>query len=226
MSNEIDLDHVPARRRALRLPGYDYAQAGAYFVTICTRGRICVLGDVVDGEVRLSELGVMVNSVWSELPRHYAHVRLDAWVVMPNHVHGIVLLKPDDDMAGAGLKPRAGLKPAPTGVGVLPSRVSDGSRHRGVDGSILKPKAGLKPAPTGPKIRHGLPEVVRAFKTFSARRVNAVRGGVGTSFWQRNYYEHVIRDEASLDRIRQYIVDNPARWDEDPENPASKNRRP
>ncbi len=100
MSNEIDLDHVPARRRALRLPGYDYAQAGAYFVTICTRGRVCVLGDVVDGEVRLSELGVMVNSVWSELPRHYAHVRLDAWVVVPNHVHGIVMLEPDDDMAG------------------------------------------------------------------------------------------------------------------------------
>ena len=133
MSNEIDLDHVPARRRALRLPGYDYAQVGAYFVTICTRDRICVLGDVVDGEVRLSELGEMVNSVWLELPRHYPYVRLDAWVVMPNHVHGILLLEPDDDMAGAGLKPRAG----------------------------------LKPAPTGPKMRHGLPEVVRAFKTFS-----------------------------------------------------------
>ena len=212
MSNEIDLDHVPARRRALRLPGYDYAQAGDYFVTICTRGRICVLGDVLDGEVRLSEWGVMVNSVWSELPRHYAHVRLDAWVVMPNHVHGIVLLKPDDDMAGAGFKP------APTGAGVLPSRVSDGSRYRGADGSILKP------APTGLR-RHGIPEVVRAFKTFSARRINAARGAVGTSFWQRNYYEHVIRDEESLDRIRQYVVDNPARWDEDPENPASKNRR-
>ena len=191
MSNEIDLDHVPARRRGLRLPGYDYAQTGVYFVTICTRGRVCVLGDVVDGEVRLSELGVMVNSVWSELPRHYAHVRLDAWIVMLNHVHGIVMLEPEDDVAGAGLKPRAG----------------------------------LKPAPTGPKIRHGLPEVVRAFKTFSARRINAARGAVGTSFWQRDYYEHVIRGEESLDRIRQYIVDNPALWDEDPENPASKNRR-
>ena len=184
MSNEIDLDHVPARRRALRLPGYDYAQAGAYFVTICTRDRICVLGDVVDGEVRLSELGEMVNSVWLELPRHYPHVRLDAWVVMPNHVHGILLLEPDGDMAGAG----------------------------------------LKPAPTGRR-RHGIPEVVRAFKTFSAGGINAVRGTAGTSFWQRNYYEHVIRDEASLDHIRHYIVDNPARWDEDPENPASKNRR-
>ena len=218
MTHKFDSDDVPTCRRSLRLPGYDYAQAGAYFVTICTRGRICVLGDVLDGEVRLSEWGVMVNSVWSELPRHYAHVRLDAWVVMPNHVHGIVLLKPDDDMAGAGLKPRAGLKPAPTGVGVLPSRVSDGSRYRGADGSILKP------APTGLR-RHGIPEVVRAFKTFSARRINAARGAVGTSFWQRNYYEHVIRDEESLDRIRQYVVDNPARWDEDPENPASKNRR-
>ena len=184
MTYEFDSGGLPARRRSLRLPGYDYAQTGAYFVTICTRGRVCFLGDVVDGEVRLSEFGRLANSVWLELPRHYPHVRLDAWVVMPNHVHGIVMLKLTDDVVGAG----------------------------------------LKPAPTGRR-RHGIPEVVRAFKTYSARCINAARGATGTPFWQRNYYEHVIRDEESLDRIRRYIAENPARWDEDPENPASHRRR-
>ena len=241
MVRESDSVNVPpTRRRSMRLPGYDYSQAGAYFVTICTRGRVCVLGDVVDGRVRLSEFGRLAHSVWSELPRHYSHVRLDAWVVMPNHVHGIVMLEPSDDVVGAGLKPaptienelpsmvldasrsrrvdRTVLKPAPVSKDELPSMVLDASRSRRTDGTVLKS------APTGRR-QHGLPEVVRAFKTYSARRINAARGATGTPFWQRNYYEHVIRDEESLDRIREYIVYNPARWDEDPENPASHRRR-
>ena len=84
--------------------------------------------------------------------------------------------------------------------------------------------AGLKPAPTtnASAPRHSLPEVVRAFKTFSSRRINAFQGTTGTPFWQRNYYEHIIRNEEDLNRIRQYIEDNPAHWHEDPENPAVK----
>ncbi|MDE2736970.1 MAG: transposase [Gemmatimonadota bacterium] len=78
----------------------------------------------------------------------------------------------------------------------------------------------MKPAPTAATTRHSLSEIVRAFKTFSARRINALHNTVGTPFWQRNYYEHVIRNESALDRIRQYIADNPARWPEDLENPA------
>ena len=82
--------------------------------------------------------------------------------------------------------------------------------------------AGLRPAPTEPVgRRHGLPEIIRAFKGFSARRVNALRGTPGAPVWQRNYYEHIIRDEIDLDRIRQYILDNPLRWEEDRENPAA-----
>ena len=171
------MDNRVLQRRSIRLRGYDYSQAGAYFITICTQGRVCVLGEVVDGRMRLNELGKLTARVWKELPQHYAHVRLDAWVVMPNHVHGIVTL---DDVG-------AGLKPAPT---------SDGEM-----------------------VRHGIPEIVRGFKTFSARRINAVRGTVGTQFWQRNYFEHIIRDESGLDRIRRYIDENPLRWHKDPENP-------
>ena len=166
------------RRRAIRLRGYDYTQQGAYFVTICTWGRLCALGDVVDSEMVLSDAGQLAQAAWQALPQHYPGVRLDAWVIMPNHVHGIIVLE-----AGQ----RAGLKPAPTRLSPDP-----------------------KPA---------LSELVRAFKTFSARRINTARNTVGSPFWQRNYYEHVIRDDATLNRIRQHIVDNPANWHEDPENP-------
>ena len=176
-------DVVALRRRSIRLPGFDYSQPGAYFITVCTRNRACILGDVTEGKLRLSAAGRLVQAVWEELPQHYTHVHLDAWTVMPNHVHGIAILE------------------------------SDSVDHVG---------AGLKPAPT---TRHGLPEIVRAFKTFSARRINAVQETIGTALWQRNYYEHVIRDEGALNRIRQYITDNPARWHEDPENPDAVRRR-
>ena len=194
------------RRHSIRLRGFDYAQDGAYFVTVCVRNRECLLGQVTGGEMRLSEAGRIVQAVWRELPRHYPHVRLDAWVVMPNHVHGIVVLTSAD---AGGVN---------DGDGVASTRV-------GLSASV---GAGFKPAPTGDDgaPRHALPEVVRAFKTFSARHINALQGTQGTSFWQRNYYEHVIRNETALNRIRQYIMDNPTRWDDDPENPVLHRGRP
>jgi len=163
----------------LHLTGYDYAQAGAYFVTICVRGRECLLGKVIDGEMRMNTYGRIVQQVWEELPSHYPDVGLDAWIVMPNHVHGIVVLtEPDPHIMSVG----AGFKPAPTGVQAK---------------------------------RYPLSEIVRALKTFSARRINELRGTVGRPFWQRGYYEHIIRNERELERICLYILANPARWKED-----------
>ena len=173
------------RRRSIRLRGYDYAQAGFYFVTICVRDRECMFGEVVDNDVRLSKYGTLVAQAWEDLPNHYPHLELDQFVVMPNHFHGIVVLTP----AGAGLESAV--------------------------------RAGFKPALT----RHGLPEIVRGFKTFSARRINEIRQTPGTSVWQRNYYEHVIRDESDYDRIAEYIAHNPQRWEEDslhPDKPGFK----
>ena len=117
------------RRRSLRLPAYDYSQAGAYFITICTQARIMLFGDVIDCDVRLNEMGTMVQQTWDDLPTHYPGIDLDAFVVMPNHVHGIIIL-------------------------------ADQSERR-----------------------HAIPEIVRGFKTFSARRVNERAGtGVGAGF--------------------------------------------
>ncbi len=164
------VDATKRRRKTIRLQGFDYSQPGAYFVTIVTQRRLCMFGEVIDGEMCLSRIGEIVAGVWTGLADHYPHVHLDAWVIMPNHLHGILVL---DD-------------------------VDRGS------------------------VRHGLSEVVRGFKSFSAKEVNRVRGVVGQALWQRSFFEHVIRDEAGLERIRRYIEENPVRWEEDPENPARR----
>ena len=167
------------RRRALRLKGYDYAQAGAYFVTVCTQGRACLFADMVHGEMRLNACGDIVKACWNDLPHHYGHIELDAFVVMPNHVHAIIVLS-------------------------------------GVTLGIPVAGTGLKAATARPP----LSEIVRGFKTFSARRINEERAAPALPVWQRNYYEHVIRNEDDLDQVREYIATNPVRWLEDEENPA------
>ena len=149
-------------------------------MTICTHDRQCLFGEVADGGMRLNAYGQIVTECWDDLVNHYPHVELDAFVVMPNHVHGIIVLIQDDQIVGAGFKP------APT------------------------------PHTTR---RHALPEIIRGFKTFSSRRINHIRNTPDVPVWQRSYYEHVIRNEEDLGRIRQYIVDNPACWPEDAENP-------
>lgn len=166
-------------RRSIRLAGYDYRQAGGYFVTMCTIDKQCLLGEVVSAEMHLSTLGCVVNDCWLWLAEQYAYVELDAWVVMPNHLHGILFIM-DDGGRGAS-------RSAPTDI-----------------------------APRKP-----LGQLVGAFKTVSTRKANAIRQTPGRRLWQRNYYEHIIRNEADLNRIRHYIANNPARWEQDTENPMT-----
>lgn len=174
-------DHKQTRNRhTLRLKGYDYASAGIYFVTICCQQRACLLGEVVSGEMHLSVLGEAVRSCWQAIPLHFPHVELDAFVVMPNHLHGIVILNercPDMDRAN-------------------------------ID----------SPLPRSPSLTLG--SIVRGFKIGVSKWLRG--NGDTTQIWQRNYYEQILRDEAGLHRVRQYIADNPLRWHEDQENPRSR----
>lgn len=175
--------------RSIRLKGFDYAQAGAYFVTICTQNRVSLFGDVVNGAVIPNAPGKIVLKAWGGLPDHYPHVRLDAFVVMPNHVHGIVVItdRPDVEAQHAAH---------------LRNDVSPG------------------PAPGS------LSTIVRSFKSASTKRVNELRAMPGMPFWKRSYYEHVIRNNRDLERIRAYIVTNPLKWALDRENPARSGRSP
>ncbi|MDQ3773326.1 MAG: transposase [Pseudomonadota bacterium] len=173
-------------RRSIRLRGYDYTQAGAYFVTMVIQDRSCLFGGVVDGHMRLNEAGRMVAAEWDALCTRFINIDLDAFVVMPNHIHGIIVIT--DAQSGATTRV------APTPVPVTTTR------DRAVG------------------------HIVGAFKSLTTV---AYARGVTTQgwspfrgrLWQRNYFEHIVRNEEVFYRIRQYIADNPARGTDDPENP-------
>jgi REP element-mobilizing transposase RayT len=183
-------------RRSLRLPSYDYTQAGAYFVTVCTHNRRCTFGNVIDGEMHLNRYGQAAHKCWKALPDHFANVQLDEFIVMPNHVHRIVHI--------VGCRGTACRAPT-AGTG----QTSSVERH------IPSVEQFGHPVPGS------LPTIIRSSKSATTKHINGIRGTPGQPLWQRNYYEHIIRDERELDDIRQYIVDNPAKWHEDVENPQN-----
>lgn len=198
------------RRRRLRLEGYDYSVAGAYFVTICTQDRACLLGEVVGGRMRLNEAGQMVAALWDGLAARFPSVEIDQFVVMPNHLHGVLILDAD---AGGATTDRATTRVAPTDSGLVGAPLVGAPVTNG--GPVGAPLVGAR-------IRLG--NIVGAFKSLATTGyVVGVKDKGWPQFrgrlWQRNYYEHVIRDEAALDRIRRYVDDNPARWEFDDENP-------
>ncbi len=172
---------VKPNRRSIRFQEYDYSQPSAYFVTICTRKRECLLGEIFDGKIVLNESGLIVHRVWNGLPVRFPHTTIDSFVVMPNHIHGIMVIY----------------------VGAI---------HE-------------SPLPGGPpKFRRRkmlLSKMVGFLKMNTAKRINCFRRTPGSPVWQRNYYEHVIRNEIDLDEIRQYIENNPAKWLEDENHPTN-----
>ncbi len=168
---------VPPNRRSVRLRDYDYRTPGGYFITICTSGRQALFADL-----RMRQI---IEVAWTDIPNHHPYIEIDEFVVMPNHVHGILFLG-DRDATADRAQQAAPLQHA------------------------------------RPRVEAGaLGAIVRSFK---ARVTRDLRRLAGSEFivWQRNYHEHIIRDEGALRRIRQYIVDNPTRWSFDRENPAGR----
>ncbi|WYD80389.1 MAG: transposase [Candidatus Electrothrix gigas] len=206
MKYNPDIHH----RRSIRLRNYDYAQAGAYFVTICLQYRECLFGKITvppvgadpcvcpgfSPEIQLTDAGRMVQTIWDQIPNHYPGVDTDAFVVMPNHIHGIVVLTNPVAGTDSCVRPNPRSRYVPTG------------QARG-------------PAPTKPL---SLPDVVQRYKSLTTTQyINGVKQNGWPPFlgklWQRNYWEHIIRNETELHRIRKYIQNNPARWQEDALHP-------
>jgi REP element-mobilizing transposase RayT len=199
-------DPTRHHRRSIRLREYDYSQVGAYFVTICTRNWTCLLGDVVDGEMVTNHAGKAVQAIWEALPLHYPSVALDEFVIMPNHVHGVIVLDHVPNRSGVGAQFIA--PPSAVGAQFIVPPGSQGAINR----APTADDQGTSGRPTA------LGEIVRGFKARSTRLLRRDRGC--QSIWQRNYYEHVIRDDESLSRIRDYISQNPLHWAFDGENPV------
>jgi REP element-mobilizing transposase RayT len=186
-------------RRSIRLPGYDYSSAGAYYVTVVTWHRECLFGEVLDGEMIPNKIGKIVQWEWQNLALSFKFVELGASQVMPNHFHGILLFH---DVGAT--------RPGITGsfAGKTPEHNATVS---GLDGS---------PLPRGPKAA-SLGAIIGQFKSRVTKRLWKMPEFSGTPIWQRNYYEHIIRNEWDMRAKWDYILANPALWDDDDVNPRN-----
>jgi len=160
------------------LAKYDYSQPGAYFVTICVEGKESILGNVINGEMNLSELGQIAAERWSKISVKYPHIHVDTHCIMPNHVHTIV------------------------------------SIHDTGRGEVSSP-ASQKGGETPPLRNVALGTVVAFYKYATTKAINELLDSPGTRFWQRNYYERIIRNERDYEAIFEYIRANPQNWGQD-----------
>ena len=228
-------------RQSLRLRGYDYTQTGAYFVSITGQKRLCLFGEVTGERMRLNEAGQMIQRVWQELPQTFPTIEMDYFVVMPNHLHGIVVInaRPPPHSApshsndipvgtplvGAQNRDAQGTAHVPVGVPLVGTQGQDARETRRVPtrGTATEGRFGVA---TAQDARVSLGDVIGACKSLTT--VEYIRGVKTRNWppfhgrlWQRNYYEHVVRNDESLLKIRQYILDNPARWALDRDNPQA-----
>ena len=174
-------------RRSLRLQEYDYSQESAYFVTICTHKKMSLFEN--------EHIGAIVDKCWLDIPVHFPNVQLDEWVIMPNHMHGILIIT--DKCKDATY---------------FTTSISNVRR-----GEVTSPTK--KGAVSAPLQKHTLGQVIAYFKYQTTKSINQIRQTQGAQVWQRNYYEHVIRNENDLNEIRQYILDNHVKSDVDENNP-------
>jgi REP element-mobilizing transposase RayT len=189
----VSYDPEKHHRCSIRLKDYDYSQAGAYFMTVCAWNKECIFGEIKDGEILFNEYGKSVMKCWDAIPSHFINAECDEFVVMPNHIHGIITIS----NVGAQF--------------IAPSCINRQTSHRFKINQNNK-KGVMNHAPT-------LGGIVRSFKARCTYMINQIRNTSGIPVWQRNYYEHVIRTEKELNQIREYIVNNPMRWELDTENP-------
>jgi putative transposase len=175
----MNYDHNTHNRRSIRLKGYDYSQEGVYFVTICSANGKCLFSDINNGHIDLNHFGEIVYRCWLDIPIHYPNVQLDEFVVMPNHIHGIVII--DRQI-----------------VGVQNIEPLQQNRYQHI-------------------IPGSLGAIIRGFKIGVTKWLHRYKNI--HRIWQRNYYEHIIRNESELNRIRKYIIENPLKWEDDEYNP-------
>ena len=174
-------------RRSIRLSGYDYSQEGAYFITICCQDKVCRFGTVENDKMMLNECGLIAANEWIALPNRFINIEVDVFQIMPNHIHGIIIVKD----VGATLA-------------VAQSFMGE-TAYAGQPQGI---------APT--QVVHGtIPAIIGAYKSLVSNgclKIYKSKNKPMGKLWQRNYYEHIIRNEQSYRTISQYVTDNPAKW--------------
>jgi putative transposase len=203
MNNKPKYNPQIHHRRSIRLKGYDYSQAGLYFITICCQDRKYRFGKIENGEMILNELGTIAYNEWTKLVERFTNFELDVFQIMPNHMHGIILL---NNVAGVDTLTQL-VQPQ----GLVPTYAI------AQNGSITDCDdigTGASPAPTNATIG----EIIGAYKSLvfnGCLKIYKSKNDLMGKLWQRNYYEHIIRNAKSYENISNYIINNPAKWAED-----------
>ncbi|MGJ5627798.1 transposase [Nostoc sp. CALU 1950] len=182
-----------------RLPAWSYASNAGYFITICTDGKKCFFGEVVQGEMHISSIGEIAQKLWYEIPNHFSNCQIDSFCVMPNHIHGILVINQirEEDVMNNQTQEDA------------MNRVSTSQRGDGQRGGVT----GL----FNPMLsKNSLSKIVRWYKGRCSFEINQIYEGFG---WQERFHDNIIRNEFARDRIRQYIINNPINWEHDREQP-------
>ena len=179
-------------RRSIRLAAYDYSQPGAYYVTIVTWQRDCLFGEVVNREMVLNKFGLVAKQEWERLTKRFPKIELGSFIIMPNHMHGIIVITDGRGTAGRST------------VEVIPI-----PRRAPTQEGFQKP------------VKGSVPTMIRSYKSAVAYRINLMRQLQGVPVWQRNYWEHIIRNQQDLQNKTDYIEANPMLWDQDAENPLN-----
>ncbi|MCH9008587.1 hypothetical protein IIA29_11380 [candidate division KSB1 bacterium] len=197
-----DLFKNKYRIKSTRLQGWDYSRNGYYFVTICVKNRECAFGKIEDDEMVLSDIGKMTEQCWRGIPEHFPFVKLDEFIIMPNHIHGIIVIAKDEDVDPANIE-----------------------THNVETHNYASPPQHENPNKFGPQSKN-LASIIRGFKVGVKKW--ATMNGIHFE-WQPRFYDRIIRDEKELWNVRNYIRHNHLKWDEDKENPdinqGAKNRR-
>lgn len=185
--SKADLYKGKNRIESIRLKEWDYSSVGYYFVTICTRNRECIFGSIAEDKIKLTGIGKIANRYWLEIPEHFQNVKLDEYIIMPNHLHGIVMIENQNKKDTYNCR--------------------DGINAVSTD----------KQNPM--RAKHSLFKIIRWYKGRCTYEINKMQNRIRFT-WQSGFYDHVIRNEESLLKIREYIHNNPLKWDIDENNPA------
>ncbi|MDR1594513.1 MAG: hypothetical protein LBS43_08545 [Prevotellaceae bacterium] len=186
-------------RRSIRLKGYDYSQAGLYFVTICVQNRRCLFGKIENGEMILNDLGKIIENEWLNLKNKYPQIELDTFIIMPNHFHAILqIVRPDNTISQIARPDNAVSQIAHPDNAVSQIAHPD---------NVIQKQGRANPAPTNTTT---LGNIIGYFKYQTTKKIDSP-----DKLWQRNYYEHIIRNEQAYQNIADYIIHNPAAWQKD-----------
>jgi len=196
-------------RRSIRLKGYDYSKAGVYFITLCTKNRLCLFGEIAKGKMVLNEHGTIANSYLSEIPKQYPNVVLREHIIMPNHVHAIIIITHSPVET---IHESSNISQQVQSVGMIHEsslQTTNNTNNRTI-------RESSEPLPLRDQRRKMLlSKIVGRYKMKTAKEINIIRHIEGVPLWQSRFHDHIIRNEKSYQTIADYIINNPKNWKED-----------